>query len=70
MSTKPENVEELVKKEYAHGFVTEIEADTIAPGLNAEVITYISHKKNEPRWMLDFRLKAYQQWLKMATMQA
>jgi Fe-S cluster assembly protein SufB len=65
MSTKSENVEALVTKEYAHGFVTEIEADTIAPGLSPEVIAFISRKKNEPRWLLDFRLKAYQQWLKM-----
>ncbi|MGH8121050.1 MAG: Fe-S cluster assembly protein SufB, partial [Gammaproteobacteria bacterium] len=65
MATKPENVEALVHKEYAHGFVTEIDADTLAPGLSAEVITFISRRKNEPRWLLDFRLKAYQQWLKM-----
>ena len=67
MSSKPENVEALVTKEYAHGFVTEIEADTIAPGLSPEVITFISRKKNEPHWLLDFRQKAYQQWLKMET---
>jgi len=65
MATKPENLEALVQKKYTQGFVTEIEADTVAPGLNAEVIAFISHKKNEPRWLLDFRLKAYQQWLKM-----
>jgi Fe-S cluster assembly protein SufB len=67
MSTKSENVEALVKKEYTAGFITDIDADTVKPGLNEDVITFISHKKNEPRWLLDFRLKAYQQWLKMET---
>jgi len=65
MSTNSENVEKLVKKEYEHGFVTDIDADTIPPGLSEEIITFISNKKDEPKWLLDWRLKAYRQWLKM-----
>ena len=48
MATKSQDVEALVKKEYEHGFVTEIDADTVAPGLNEDVIRLISKKKNEP----------------------
>ena len=65
MATKSQDVETLVKKEYAHGFVTEIDADTVAPGLNEDVIRLISHKKNEPEWLLEWRLKAYRHWLTM-----
>ena len=65
MSTNTENFEKLVKKEYEHGFVTDIDADTIPPGLSEEIITFISNKKEEPQWLLDWRLKAYHQWLKM-----
>ena len=65
MSTNIENFEKLVKKEYEHGFVTDIDADTIPPGLSEEIITFISNKKEEPQWLLDWRLKAYRQWLKM-----
>jgi Fe-S cluster assembly protein SufB len=65
MPTHADEVESLVDKEYEHGFVTDIDSDTIAPGLNEEVITFISKKKNEPEWLLEWRLKAFQQWLKM-----
>ncbi len=65
MATKSQDVEVLVKKEYEHGFVTEIESDTVAPGLNEDVIRLISKKKNEPGWLLEWRLKAYRHWLKM-----
>jgi Fe-S cluster assembly protein SufB len=65
MSTHAEDVESLVDKEYEHGFVTDIDSDTIAPGLNEDVIAFISNKKNEPQWLLDYRLKAFKQWLKM-----
>jgi len=65
MATKSQDVEALVKKEYEHGFVTEIDADTVAPGLNEDVIRLISKKKNEPGWLLEWRLKAYRHWLKM-----
>jgi Fe-S cluster assembly protein SufB len=65
MSTNTENMEELVGKEYEHGFVTDIDSDTVAPGLNEEVITFISKKKEEPEWLLEWRLKAYRHWLTM-----
>lgn len=65
MSNETSNVEEFVHKEYEHGFVTEIDSDTVAPGLNEDVIRLISTKKNEPEWLLEWRLKAYSQWCKM-----
>ncbi|MBF2079725.1 MAG: Fe-S cluster assembly protein SufB [Synechococcales cyanobacterium T60_A2020_003] len=55
----------LVNQPYKYGFVTEIESDVIPRGLNEDVIRLISTKKNEPEFMLEFRLKAYRQWLKM-----
>ena len=58
-------VKTLVNQPYKYGFVTDIEADTIPRGLSEDVIRLISAKKNEPAFMLDFRLKAYRQWLKM-----
>jgi Fe-S cluster assembly protein SufB len=60
-----EQVEHLIKKEYAAGFSTDIVSETLPPGLNEEVIRFISAKKNEPDWLLDWRLKAYQAWLEM-----
>ena len=58
-------IQERIDKEYEWGFVTDIEADTIPKGLNEDVIRVISAKKEEPEWMLEGRLKAYQAWLKM-----
>lgn len=58
-------VKTLVNQPYKYGFVTEIESDTIPRGLSEEVVRVISAKKNEPEFMLQFRLKAYRQWLKM-----
>ncbi len=58
-------LQNLVNKPYKHGFVTEIESDVAPKGLNEDTIRLISTKKNEPEWLLEFRLKAYQQWLKM-----
>jgi Fe-S cluster assembly protein SufB len=63
MSASTETVDELVRKTYQHGFVTEIDADTVPPGLSEEVIRIISAKKDEPEWMLEWRLKAYRHWL-------
>ncbi|MBI2167319.1 MAG: Fe-S cluster assembly protein SufB [Candidatus Omnitrophica bacterium] len=57
--------EELINQEYKYGFVTEIEADTVPPGLNQDVIRLISSKKKEPPFMLEWRLKAYERWLTM-----
>lgn len=55
----------LLSQEYQHGFVTEIETDSLPPGLDEEVVRTISAKKNEPEFMLAYRLKAYRHWLTM-----
>ncbi|CAO1666186.1 MULTISPECIES: Fe-S cluster assembly protein SufB [Salinicola] len=60
-----EEMEQLVRREYKQGFVTDIESDTVPPGLDESTIAFISQKKEEPQWMLDWRLEAYHQWLKM-----
>lgn len=60
-----EQIDRLIKKEYAAGFYTNIESDTLPPGLDEQVIAFISAKKNEPEWMLDWRLKAYRAWCEM-----
>ena len=65
MATRNASVEALVRKEYEHGFFTDVEADTILPGLDEDVIRHISAKKNEPEFMLAWRLKAYRHWLTM-----
>jgi Fe-S cluster assembly protein SufB len=59
------SVKTLVNQPYKYGFTTDIESDTIAAGLNEDVVRLISAKKNEPEFLLNFRLKAYHQWLKM-----
>jgi Fe-S cluster assembly protein SufB len=56
---------EITASEYKYGFTTEIESDTVPPGLNEDVIRLISSKKNEPEWMLEWRLDAYQTWSEM-----
>ncbi len=58
-------VQNLVNQPYKYGFVTDIESDTIPRGLNEDIVRVISAKKAEPAFMLEFRLKAYRQWLKM-----
>jgi Fe-S cluster assembly protein SufB len=58
-------IETLVNKEYPYGFVTDVEADTIPRGLSEDVVRLISAKKNEPEFMLEWRLKAYRRWLTM-----
>ena len=60
-------IEKAVQSEYKYGFVTDIEADEAPMGLSEEIVRFISAKKNEPQWMLDWRLKAYHLWLKMET---
>ena len=55
----------LTNREYKYGFVTDIESETIPKGLSEETVRLISAKKNEPEWLLEFRLKAYRAWLKM-----
>lgn len=60
-----EQVESLIKKDYAAGFHSAIESDTLPPGLNEDVIRFISAKKEEPEWMLEWRLKAFRSWQEM-----
>lgn len=60
-----EQVESLIRKDYAAGFHSKIESDTIAPGLDEDVVRFISAKKEEPQWMLDWRLKAFRAWQEM-----
>ena len=65
MKSKNKTIEEFTSQDYQYGFVTDIEQDTIAPGLDENVVRFISHKKGEPEWLLNWRLKAYNHWLKM-----
>ncbi len=60
-----EQINQLIKKEYAAGFITDIESDTLPPGLNESVVAFISAKKNEPQWMTEWRLKAFRAWKEM-----
>jgi len=65
MKSKDQTVEELANREYKWGFTTDIESDTLPPGLNEETIRHISAKKNEPQFMLDWRLQAFEHWKTM-----
>jgi Fe-S cluster assembly protein SufB len=65
MSTPAPQLDDLISREYRHGFVTDVEADTIPHGLSEDVIRLISAKKNEPPFMLEWRLAAYRHWLTM-----
>ena len=66
MSTATDaTLETWASQEYKYGFVTDIETDSLPPGLNEDVIAVISAKKDEPEWMLQWRLKSYRHWLKM-----
>ena len=58
-------LQNLVNQPYKHGFVTDIESETAPKGLSEDTIALISHKKNEPQWLLEFRLQAYRHWLTM-----
>ncbi len=66
MSTATDTFEEYTSQEYKYGFVSDIESDTVPVGLNEDVIRLISAKKNEPEWLLEWRLKAYRHWLTLA----
>jgi Fe-S cluster assembly protein SufB len=63
MNDERKMLEDLSQQEYKWGFVTDIESDTVPPGLNEDVIRFISAKKEEPEWLLEWRLKAYRHWL-------
>ena len=65
METQDKLLNDITTQEYQYGFVTDIETDVIPKGLNEDVIRLISFKKKEPEFMLEFRLKAYREWLKM-----
>jgi Fe-S cluster assembly protein SufB len=65
MSTSTQTIEQLTSREYKYGFVTAIEQDAAPRGLNEDVIRLISEKKNEPAWLLDWRLKAFRVWQTM-----
>jgi Fe-S cluster assembly protein SufB len=65
MSTSTEVIQDLANREYKYGFVTDVERDDIPRGLSEEVVRLISAKKNEPEWLLEWRLKAYRTWLTM-----
>jgi len=65
MSGETSTIDKMVDQKYQHGFVTDIESDTIPPGLSEDVIRAISARKNEPQWLLDWRLEAYKHWLEM-----
>jgi len=60
-----DTIQERISQEYKWGFITDIESDTAPPGLNEEIIRFISMKKEEPQWMLEWRLKAYRDWTRM-----
>ena len=60
-----EHIDALISKDYQAGFITDIESETLPPGLNEEVVRFISARKGEPQWLLDWRLKAYGAWLGM-----
>jgi Fe-S cluster assembly protein SufB len=64
-TTTDETLQTRLDEGYKHGFVTDIETESLAPGLSEDTVRFISAKKNEPEWMLEWRLKAYRKWLTM-----
>ncbi len=65
MKTQNETIEKFTSQDYQYGFVTDIEQDTIPPGIDENVVRFISNKKNEPDWLLNWRLKAFEHWKNM-----
>ena len=65
MATEKEDLQRLAEEEYKYGFFTDVESDSLPPGLNEGVIKHISAVKKEPEWLLEWRMKAYRSWLKM-----
>ena len=65
MPTRISEVETPANQEYKYGFYTDIETDAVQSGLNEDIIGLISAKKNEPDWMLEWRLKSYRCWVTM-----
>src|SRR5690625_5414118 len=64
MKTEDQIIDEVTTQEYEHGFVTDIDMEILPPGLNEEVIAFISAKKEEQEWMLEWRLKGYEAFKK------
>ncbi|MGL4632507.1 MAG: Fe-S cluster assembly protein SufB [Leadbetterella sp.] len=65
MSKDMDLLEELTSSDYKYGFYTDLEADEAPPGLSEDIVRFISNKKNEPEWMLEWRLAAYREWIKL-----
>ncbi|MGH8746339.1 MAG: Fe-S cluster assembly protein SufB, partial [Burkholderiales bacterium] len=65
MTSSAEQLDALISQPYQHGFVTEVEQDSVPPGLSEDIIRTISARKNEPGFMLEWRLQAYRRWLDM-----
>jgi Fe-S cluster assembly protein SufB len=65
MQDSTSTIEQFATQDYKFGFVTEVEQDSLPPGLNEDVIRFISARKGEPEWLLDWRLRAYRHWLTM-----
>ncbi|MCY4638102.1 MAG: Fe-S cluster assembly protein SufB [Acidobacteria bacterium] len=69
MATSTDNIEQLANQDYKYGFVTDVDAEAVPPGLNEEIIRIISAKKGEPEWLLEWRLKAFRVWQTMTAPQ-
>ena len=65
MATSTDSIEQLANQDYKYGFVTDIDAEAVPPGLNEDIIRVISAKKGEPEWLLEWRLKAFRVWQTM-----
>jgi Fe-S cluster assembly protein SufB len=65
MTAQDQHLENVLARGYQHGFVTDIESDTVPPGLDEETIRFISARKKEPQFLLDWRLRALPRWLTM-----
>jgi len=70
MSSSTDTIRDLSQQDYKWGFITELEAERVPPGLNEEIIRLISNKKREPEFMLQWRLKAYRHWASLEKAQA
>ena len=65
MATSTDNIEQLANQDYKYGFVTDVDAEAVPPGLNEEIVRMISARKGEPPWLLEWRLKAFRFWRTM-----
>ena len=65
MSTSSEHISQLINRDYEAGWTTDIEQDTAPPGLDESIVRFISAKKREPEWLLEWRLKAFRHWTEM-----